>query len=60
MWNKKWYWSNFETLSNIVGDSNDENNFPYKLLLTNAQVPKLCKSFANGSSAKIKLSKFKT
>ena len=46
--------------SNIVGDSNDENNFPYKLLLTNAQVPKLCKSFPNGSSAKIKLSKFKT
>ena len=46
--------------SNIVGDSNDENNFPYKLLLANAQVPKLCKSFANGSSAKIKLSKFKT
>ena len=22
--------------SNVVGDSNDENNFPHKLLLTNA------------------------
>ena len=25
-------------LSNAVGDSNDENNFPHKLLLTNTQV----------------------
>ena len=24
--------------SNVAGDSNDENNFPYKLLLTNTQV----------------------
>ena len=24
--------------SNVVGDSNDENNFPHKLLLTNTQV----------------------
>ena len=31
--------------SNIVGDSNDENNFPHKLLLTNTQVSKLCKAF---------------
>ena len=38
-------------------DSNDKNNFPRMLLLTNAQVSKLCKAFANGSSAKIKLSK---
>ena len=43
--------------SNIVGDSNDENKFPHKLLLTNTQVSKLCKAFANGSSANIKLSK---
>ena len=43
--------------SNVVGDSNDENNFPYKLILTNAQVSKLRKAFANGSSANIKLSK---
>ena len=43
--------------SNIAGDSNDERNFPHKLLLTNTQVSKLCKSFANNSSANIKLSK---
>ena len=35
--------------SNVVGNSNDENNFPHKLLLTNTQVPKLHKAFANGS-----------
>ena len=43
--------------SNVVGDSNDENNFRHKLLLTNTQVSRLRKAFANGSSANIKLSK---
>ena len=43
--------------SNIIGDSNDENNFPHKLLVTNTQVWRLRKSFTNNSSAKIKLSK---
>ena len=43
--------------SNVVGDSNDENTFLLKLLLTNTQVSKLGKVFANGSSANIKLSK---
>ena len=43
--------------SNFVGDSNDENNFPHKLLLTNTQVSKLCKVFTNNSLANIKLSK---
>ena len=43
--------------SNVVGDSNDENNFPHKLLLTNTQVSKFPKAFANNSSANIKLSK---
>ena len=43
--------------SNVVGDSNDENNFSHKLLLTNTQVLKLRKGFVNGSSANIKLSK---
>ena len=43
--------------SNVFGDSNDENNFPHKLLLTNAQVSKLRKAFVNNSSANIKLSK---
>ena len=43
--------------SNVTGDSNDENNFLHKLLLTNTQVPKLHKDFANNSSTNIKLSK---
>ena len=43
--------------SNVVGDSNDEKNFLHKLLLTNTQVSKLCKAFANNTSANIKLSK---
>ena len=43
--------------SNVVGDSNDENDFPHKLLLTNTQVSKLHKAFANGSSANVKSSK---
>ena len=43
--------------SNIVRDSNDDNNFPHKFLLTNAQVSKLRKVFANGSSSNVKLSK---
>ena len=43
--------------SNDVGDSNDENNFPHKLLLPNTQILKLRKAFKNGSSAHIKLSK---
>ena len=41
----------------FVGDSNDENSFPQKLLLSNTQVSKLYKTFANGLSANIKLSK---
>ena len=28
--------------SNVLGDSNDGNNFQHKSLLTNAQVSKLC------------------
>ena len=43
--------------SNVVGDSNDENNFPHKLLLINTQISKLCKAFANNFSANIKLAK---
>ena len=43
--------------SNIVGDSNNENYFQHKLLLTNTQASKLYQAFANGSSANIKLSK---
>ena len=40
----------------IVRDSNNENNCLIQLL-TNTQVLKLCKAFANNSSANIKLSK---
>ena len=40
--------------SNVVGDSNVENNFLHKLLLTNTQGSKLRKAFA---TANIKLSK---
>ena len=36
---------------------NDKFNFSYKLLLTDTQVSKICKAFANGSSANIKFSK---
>ena len=43
--------------SNVVGDSNDETNFPHKLLLTNTQVSKLREGFLNNLSANIKLSK---
>ena len=43
--------------SNLIGSSNDETNFPHKFLLTNTQVPKIRKAFANVSSANIALSK---
>ena len=42
---------------NVVDDSNDENNLPLKLLLTNRQVSKLRKAFENGSSANINYQK---
>ena len=31
--------------SNVAGDFSDENNFPHKLLLTNAQISRLRKPF---------------
>ena len=43
--------------SNLIESSNDETNFPCKLLLTNTQVSKIHKAFANGSSANVKFSK---
>ena len=43
--------------SNVARDSNDENNFPHKLLLTNTQVSELRTAFVNNSSANMKLSK---
>ena len=41
--------------SNAVCESNDETNFPHKLLLTNTQVSKICQSLANGLLVNIKL-----
>ena len=43
--------------SNVVAGSNDENNIPHKLLLTNTRVSKLRKTFANVLSTNIKLPK---
>ena len=42
---------------NMIGDSNDENNFPHELLLTDRQVSSICKAFSNSSSVDIKFSK---
>ena len=42
--------------SNMTGNSDDEINFPRKLLFTNGQVINLCKAFANYLSTDIKLS----
>ena len=44
-------------LSNVVGDSHDENNFRHELSLTSTQVSRIRKAFANGSSPNTKLSK---
>ena len=44
-------------LSNVIGDSNVETYFSHKLSLTNTQVWKFRKAFANNSSANTKLSK---
>ena len=43
--------------SNVVDDSDDENNFPHELLLPNTQVSKLSKPFTHNSSANIISSK---
>ena len=41
----------------MIGNSNDETNFPHKLLLTNRQVANLRKAFTNYLSTDVKLSK---
>lgn len=41
----------------MIGDSNDEINFPYKLLFTDTQTSSLHKAFANDSSGNINFSK---
>ena len=40
--------------SNMIDNSDDETNFPYKLLLTNRQVANLRIAFANYLSTDIK------
>ena len=35
--------------SNVIGDYNDETNYPHQLLLTDTQVLRVRKPFANGS-----------
>ena len=41
----------------MINESNDKNNFPHKLLLTNKKVSKLRKAFANNLSTDIESSK---
>ena len=41
----------------IIGDSDDETNFPHELLLTDRQVSSIRKAFSNNSSIDIKFSK---
>ena len=43
--------------SNMIGNSNDNTNFPHELLLTNRQVANIRKAFAKNTSIDIKLSK---
>ena len=43
--------------SNMIGNSDDNTNFPHELLLTNRQVVNLHKAFAKNTSTNIKLSK---
>ena len=43
--------------SNMVGNSNDNTNFPHELLLTNRQVANIRKAIAKNTSTDIKLSK---
>ena len=41
----------------MIGNSDDEANFPHKLLSTNRQVVNIRKAFANHTSTDIKFSK---
>ena len=43
--------------SNLIGNSNDEADFPYKFLLTNTQILRVCKASWNSSSVSKKISK---
>ena len=39
---------------NMIGDSNDKDNFPHELFLTDRHVSSIRKAFSNNSSADIK------
>ena len=41
----------------MIGDSNDNGNFPNELLLRNRQVSSICKAFSNNSSEDNRFSK---
>ena len=41
----------------MIGNSDDETNFPHTLLLTNRQIANLCRAFADHTSTDVKLSK---
>ena len=43
--------------SNMIGNSNNNINFPHKLLLTNREVANIRKAFAKNTTTDIKLSK---
>ena len=45
--------------SNMIGNSDDNSNFPHELLLTNRQVANIRKAFANHLSTDIKNSLIK-
>ena len=36
--------------TNLIGNSNNETNFPHKLLLTDTQVSKISRALTDGSS----------
>ena len=38
----------------MIGESNNKENFPYELLLTDRQIYSIRKAFSNNSSADIK------
>ena len=54
---KNWTEVILDFSSNLIGNSNDETNFPHVLLLTNTQISKIRKAFANGLLANLKFSK---
>ena len=47
----------FNFSSKLIGNSNYGTNFPRKLLLTDTQVSRICKTFTKGSSAATRYSK---